>query len=252
MKRIPLFICILILAALLLTACGGNRGGSQDRVIEQSLVWNLGERYPLTYSTLSYIASYESNGEMFTLAVKRNAKETGMSKNVKEYRNVDGIVYALCESEVKDANGNAPYTYYECYTGRFRYLIGSDTGLVHMETILSMDDAIALIAAPESPKGSIKLLESEWNAQYRTDVSNLDILIRPNDKGALTRSLSSSYQPQTENGETFYVPASDDEIVYTDGVHSVQIRQINRSADNIPNYHTLTECKAILALLGSD
>lgn len=252
MKRISLFVCVLLLIVPILSACGKSSGGSRDRAVEQSAVWTLGDRYPLTYSSLNYVASYEANGEMFTLAVKRNAKETGMSKNVKESCNADGIVYALCESKNKDADGKALFTYYECYTGRFRYLIGSEGNPLHMETILSLDDVIAFIAAPESPKAGVKLLETEWSAQYRTDTSNLDILIRPNDKGALTRSLPSSYQAQTENGETYYVSSYGDEIVYTDGVSSVQIRQLNRSSQDVPDYHTLSECKAILALLGSD
>lgn len=239
----------LLLLICLAAACGGKGGKASERVLEKSAVWTLGDRYPLTYSSLAYAASYEASGEMFTLSVRRNAKETGMSKSVKESRSVDGIVYALCESKNKDADGNAFFTYYECYTGSFRYVIGSENSLLHIETVLSMDDAIALIAAPESPQDSVKLLEAEWSAQYRTEACNLDILIRPNDKDALVKSLSSSYRQQTENGETYYVSSAGDEIVYSDGTSSVQIRQGNRSAENITNYLTLSECKAILTLL---
>ena len=58
-------------------------------------------------------------------------------------------------------------------------------------------------------------------------------------------------QEITQDGETYFVSSAGDDIVYTDGTHSVQIRQANRSGQNAPDYHTISECKAILALLGS-
>ena len=251
MKRSVFRITAMLSALLMLTAFGCSCSHASDRVLEQSDVWSLGERYPLTYSALTYFVTYEASGEPFCLRASRNAKQTGMSARVREHQTVDGIVYALCESKQTDSDGKASYTYYECYTGSFRYVIERETPGFYIETVLSMDDAIALINSPETPKGKVKLIETEWNAQYRTDACNLEILIRPNDNGALTRSLSSSYQVQTENGETFYASSSEDDIVYTDGINSVQIRQANRAGQTAQSYHTLSECKAILSLLGS-
>ena len=251
MKRRIFRVMCLMLAVILLSACGG-KSGSGEREIERSAIWKLSERYPVNYSSLTYFVTYQVNGELFYLMATRNAKETGMSKRVKESRTVDGIVYSLCESAASPVDGQAIYTYYECYTGSFRYTVGRETLGFRIESILSMDDAIALIGSPESPKGNIKLDAIEWNAQYRTEACNLDILIRPHDNGSLVKSLSSSYFAQTENGDTYYVASAGDDIVYTDGVHSVQIRQANRTGNNAENYHTLSECKAILAMLGSD
>lgn len=251
MKRNVFRLAAMLFALLLLAACGAKTGSVEGRTLEQSDVWKLGERYQANYSTLTYFVTYEANGEPISLRASRNAKQTGMSSRVRESKTEDGIVYALCESKQTDSDGKAAYTYYECYTGSFRYLIIRETPGFYIETVLSMDDAIALINAPESPKGKIKLCETEWNAQYRTDACNLEILIRPNDNGALIKSLSSSYQTQTENGETYYTASAGDDIVYTDGVSSVQIRQANRAGQNAQNYHTLDECKAILALLGT-
>ena len=121
---------------------------------------------------------------------------------------------------------------------------------MRIETVLPMEDAIALMWAPESPRGNVELCEIEWNAQYRTDDCNLEILVRPNDSGTLIKSLPASYQSVTEDGETYYTSSSNDDIAYTNGTHSIQIRQANRAGGSKVNYHTLSECKAILALLG--
>lgn len=255
MKRRIICLTALLLAVLFFPACKKQSEPEQvttagPRTIEQSAVWTLNERYPLTYSNLKYFVTYLKDGEPFCLQATRNKKATGMSNRVRESREIDGIVFALCEGKKKDNNGNATYTFYECYTGSFRYYIGRESDGFFIENILSMDDAIALMASPESPRGSVELSEVEWNAEYRTDACDLQIMIRPNDVGALTRSLSASYQTQTEGEETYYVSASNDEIVYTDGQHSVQIRQANRAGKSAPDYHTLSECKAILALLG--
>ena len=214
-------------------------------------MWSLGDRYPSTYSSLRYYASYLINGELFYLKASRNMKETGLSKNVIDYKTVDGIVYALCESNPKSDDKNASYKYYECYTGRYQYVIGNEDSGFDIERVLSLDDAIALISDPSSPKGRLKLAEEEWNALYRLEGCNLEILVRSNDKGALAKSLSSKFEAHTENGETYYTSATEKDIVYTDGTHSVRIRQTDRAGFSSEDYHTLSECKAILALLGS-
>ena len=247
MKHNVFRAAFLLLFSVLLIACGKSESG--DRALEHSDVWTLGTRYPVNYSTLTYIVTYQADGEAFCLKASRNSKETGMSKHVKESRTENGIVYALCEMKGTDKNSGAINSYYECYTGSFRYYIGREADLFHIENVLSMDDAIALIQSPASPGSGIKFCDAEWNAQYRTDACNLQILIRPDDKGALIKGLSSTYQAQTENGETYYTSSKGGEIVYTNGVHSVQIVQANRAGQSAPNYLTLSECKAILAML---
>lgn len=247
MKHTIFRAAFLLLFSVLLIACG--KTGSGDRALERSDVWTLSTRYPVNYSSLTYIATYQAKGEPFCLKATRNVKETGMSKRVKESRTVNGIVYALCETKKIDDNGNAVNTYYECYTGNFRYYIGRESDSFYIESVLSMDDAIALIETPASPGSGIKLCDEEWNAQYRTDACNLEILIRPNDKGALVNGLAGTYRAQTENGETFYTSSKGGEIVYSNGTHSVQILQANRAGQSAPNYLTLSECKAILAML---
>ena len=249
MKRNIFRAAILLLFSVLLIACGKSSG---DRTLERSDVWTLGSRYPLNYSSLTYVATYQAKGEPFCLKASRNVKETGMSTRVKESRTENGIVYALCEGKKTDENGKALNTYYECYTGSFRYYIGRESDGFFIESVLSMDDAIALIETPTSPRSGIRFCDAEWNAQYRTDACNLEILIRPSDKGALVSGLPAAYEAQTENGETYYTYSKGHEIVYTNGVHSVQILQANRSGQSAPNYLTLSECKAILALLGVD
>lgn len=256
MKHRMLCIAALLLSLLLFPACSKDKNTEDPasdpvRTVEYSAVWTLNERYPLTYSSLSYIVTYEANGEPFCLKAGRNKKETGMSQRVRESRTVNGLVFALCDSKKKDADGNPANTYYECYTGEYRYFIGrEESDGFYMETILSADDAIALMNRPTAPKDGVRFLEEEWNAQFRTEGCNLEILIRPNDGGRLVRSLPASYTAQTEGDDVYYVSSSRDDIVYTNGTHSVQIRQANRSGVASESYHTLSECKAILALLG--
>lgn len=249
MKRSILKAAALLLLTILLAACTGKSG---ERALEQSRVWSLGDRYTVNYSSLQYVATYEVKGELFYLTVSRNVKETGMSKRVRESRTENEIVYSLCESKKTGDDGKAVYTYYECFTGSFRYVIGNEKEGFYVEDYLSMDEAIVLIGSPESTKGGVSFCASEWNAQYRTDPCNLEILIRINDGGALVKSLPATYQAQTENGETFYVSSIGDDIVYTDGSHSVQIWQANRAGQTAPSYLNLSECKAILALLKAD
>ena len=265
MKTRLLRIIALLFSLLLLAACGKDKAGSgessedrqnlpaadQERPLEQSAVWTLGDRYPLTYSSLAFFVTYRVNGEDFCLKTTRNKKETGLSQRVIESQTVNGIVFSLCKSKDKGTNGDPLYTYYECYTGSFRYFIGRESDGFRIESVLPMEDAIALMWAPQSPRGSVQLIEIEWNAQYRTDDCNLEILIRPNDSGALIKSLSASYQTVNEDGETWYMSSSGDDIVYTNGVESVQIRQAKRSGGKPVDYLTLSECKAILALLAS-
>ena len=252
MKRNASRIIVLLFVFAVFAACGCKSSHLNDRALEHSNVWTLGERYPVNYSSLTYFVTYEAAGEPFCLKATRNAKETGMNKHVLESRNIDGIVYALCEYGKTGADGNTLYTFYECYTGNYRYFIGRESEGFHIEDILSLTDAVELINSPESPSRKIKFCEAEWNALYRTDACNLEILIRPNDKGALIKSLSSGYLAQTEGGETYYISSGDDEIAYTDGTNSVQIRQANRSGADVQSYHTLSECKAVLSLLGSN
>ena len=249
MKRNVLRAAVLALILVLLSGCGKSDNG--NRALERSDVWTLNSRYPVNYSSLTYIVTYQAQGEPFCLKASRNAKETGMSRRVKESRTVNGTVYTLCEGKKTDENGKALNTYYECYTGSFRYYIGRETDGFYIESILSMDDAIALIQKPTSPGSGIKFCDAEWNAQYRTDACNLEILIRPDDNGALVRELAATYQETAENGETYYTSSSGDDIAFSDGKHSVQIRQANRAGQSAPNYHTLSECKAILALLNA-
>lgn len=249
MKRVLQRISALLFASLLMFACSGS--GTKERKLEQCGVWSLGERYSTTYSELRCFYTYTVKDESFILTSYRNKKQTGMSKRVIDSREVDGVVYALCESKLHNPEGKAMYTYYECFTGSYYYNIGREADGFYIEDYLSMDDAIALIADPDAPKG-VKLTDTEWNAHYRTDACNLDIVIRPNDKGAMCRSLSSSYQARDESGETYYISSIGDEIVYTDGTHSVQIRQANRAGSTAPDYLTVAECKAILALLNAE
>lgn len=255
MKNRMLCIAALLLSLLLFPACSNDKSAEDPvsvpaRAVENSNIWTLGDRYPWTYSSLCFIVTYEANGEPFCLKINRNKKETGMSKRVREFREVDGIIFALCDSKLKKADGEAAYTYYECYTGEFRYFIGrEDSDRFYIETILSMDDAIALINRPTVPKDGVRFLEEEWNAQFKTEDCNLEILIRPDDGGKLVKSLPASYTALTEDNDVYYVSSTRDDIVYSNGTHSVQIRQATRS-DSSASYHTLSECKAIIALFG--
>lgn len=265
-KRILSTLTVLLLFILSITACTGEKqaespaadqsgsnpsGQSATESIEDSAVWTLADRYPSDFTTLTYIVTYDIGEEPFCLTTTRSKAQTGSSKRIRESKEIDGIVYALCESKERTENGDASYTYYECLTGRHRFFIGRESKGFYIENYLSMEDAIALIAAPTSPGKNVHLTETEWNAHLRMDTCYLEIVIRPNDGGALINTLSESHQAKEQNGETIYVNASNDDVAYTNGVDSIRIRQTDRVGAEHTDYHTLSECKAILALLGS-
>ena len=215
-------------------------------------MWTLPERYSSSYTTLSFTAMYEITGEPVCLQITRNKTQPGSSKRVLSSKESDGLVCALCESREQTESGEAVNTYYESYTGKYRYFIGRETTGFSIESILSMDEAIAMMSSPAVSLANAKLTGTEWNAYFVTDACNLEILVRPNDGGALVRSLSATHTANTEDGETIYVDKKGDDVAYTNGVDSVRIRQADRADAAHTDYHTLSECKAILALLGSD
>ena len=253
MKRILCTFAALLLLICSFSACSCEKQSDRSaaEAIEDSAVWSLAERYPSKYTTLAFVATYTVNGEPFCLRVSRNKGQAGSSKRVRESKDVNGFVYTLCDSRETTQNGDASYSYYECLTGQFRYFVGRENEGFRVENYLSLDDAIAVMSDPFSPSEKIRLTETEWNAYFDLDACTLDILIRPGDGGTLVNSLSASHMAQNTDEDTIYVDKKGDDVAYTNGVDSVRIRQADRAGAEHTDYHTLSECKAILALLGS-
>ena len=225
--------------------------GSISPAIEQSGIWSLADRYASTYTTMYYTVSYQSSDGLVLLKVNRSKKDTGSSRSVRDSRTVDDIVYALCDEKYKDT-GSVTYSYYEAYTGRFKYWIGNESAGFAIEDHLSMDEAIALMASPLQSCGDLVFADAEWSLYFRPAGCNIEIVVLPSDNGAAIASLGSEFSAQPTDGETLYVSQNGFEIAYTDGTNSVRIRQLNHSGETAENYLTLSECKAILALLESN
>lgn len=221
--------------------------GSICAAVEQSGVWSLSDRYASTYTKMSYTVSYLHGTESILLTVNRSKKATGSSRSVGTSQTVDGVVYALCEDRDKQS-GTVTNTYYEAYTGSFQYRIGCENGAGLIEDHLDMDGAIALMASPLSPQGDLQFVRAEWDAYFRTEGCNLEILILPENGSAAVASLDPAFAATQEDGETVYVSDDGCGIAYTDGTGFVHIRQLNRSG-NTEQYLTLSECRVILALL---
>ena len=253
MKRNLLCAGALVLLLFLLPACSKDQPAADPaaRSIEGSSVWSLAERYPSKYTTITYTVTYEANGEPFCLKVSRSKQKTDLSKHVLASREENGLTYTLREGTEQTKDGKAAYTYYECLTGSFRYRIGRESDGFHIESLLSMDEAIALMNDPSSPGASVTLSDTEWDAYFTMDGCNLDVLLRPNDGGALIGSLSATHSAREENGETIYATEKGDDVAYTNGVDSIRIRQADRAGADHTDYHTLSECREILAYLGS-
>jgi hypothetical protein len=256
MKRGPEMIrrirpVLILLALLLFAGCAGEGNPKEEPAFRQSEIWTLGSRYDAEYSQISYFLAYRKDGNAFRMLISRSQKPAGSSKDAIETFEKDGVVCALCEGYTVVGTDAETFSYYECFDGQFRYRIGIEQDGFRAEDVLSFEDAIALIVSPETLPEGIVLTEREWNAYFKTPSCNLDVMICPDDGGALTRSLPSSFSEKTEDGETIYVSEIGDTIVWTDGASSVEIRQVSRADTEPASYNTLSECRALLSLLGS-
>lgn len=235
----------ILLFCLLLLGCGS---GSKRVLGESSAIWKLSDRYAVTYGTLRHVFTYQKDNRYFYLFVSRNPREAGSSKNVIESETKNDRVYALCKSASK-VDASETGTYYECLTGSFRYCINLDEENQAVESLLSMSEAIALMENPVPQSDALILINDEWTAYYRLESCNLEIELFPGDGGKQYRSLESKYEPRTEGKDSYLYLESDSIICYTDGTDTVMIKQTNRAGSEHTAYNTVTECKAILALL---
>lgn len=244
-------ICF-ILTLLCLLAFGCQTDPASEKADTPAGMWNLGSRYVSTYGTLRHAYTYEKDGQTFYLTVARNRKTESSAQEILSSDTQNGQTYSLCKGKKKDEQSEKEYTYYECLTGSFRYFIGKDEPEFHAENLLSMPDAIRLIDRPDAQIDGITLLSEEWSAYYRLDSCNLEISVFPDDHGAQHAVYAATYEQQTESEESYLYSETDGVIVYTDGTSTVLIRQANRSGKEHHAYNTLSECKAILALLGTN
>ena len=242
-------LIFLLLLCLLPFGCGSDRA-NEDAAAAASPVWQLSDRYQATYGTIRHAYTYEKDGQTLYLTVGKNKRTTpNVTETVVEQKTKGDRTYLLCKANNKGQEEAKNGTYYQCLTGTYRYTVDLSDADLQIETLLSMDEAIKLIEQPTAEIAGLKHLSEEWSAFYRLESCNLEILIDPNDGGSLYRQSESTYESRTENGETYL--CSNDTIVYTDGSSSVLIRQANRSGAEHVSYITLSECKAILAMLGT-
>ncbi len=239
--RIP----VLLMACLLLFACASDRKDPTG-----SQFWHLSERYPVTYSQQLIAYSYEKNGQIFYLTVTKN-KHAGTDKSatVLQTEEHSNRTYTLCSRTLNGKDTSLQYTFYEYTADAFRFFLGNEEAALSIENVLSIDEAIALFEQPTSPNGDIVLLKTECSAYFRLASCNLEISIYPNDDGKQYRISTSDAEQRTEDGETYLYVVSDNRIIYTNGTDTVTIRQTNRSGEEHVAYNTLSECKALLAML---
>ena len=248
MKRIAQGLLILMILCLLPIAC--KTDGRTDDSSNVSAVWDLGSRYPITYGTMRHAYTYIKDGKSFYLIVSRSKRFAGSSENVIESKTVGDRVYALCKSRKTGDDTKSDYTFYECPTGTYVFTIIKEESDFHMESILSMDQAIELIEDPHTEIEGLSFEAEEWSGYYRLASCNLEISLFPNDAGAKYRKLAADYPEQTEDGERYLYHEADGTIVYTDDTSTAVIKQSNRSGSEHTAYNTIAECKALLALLG--
>ena len=243
---------LLLLVFLLPFGCSKNEGtGTTEK--NSSSVWSMRDRYPVTYGTMRHAYTYEKDRQTFYLTVARSKPSVGSSKDPIETLTKDGLTVSLLESEKVDSDETlTDYTYYACDTDSYYYTVGIELSGFQMQSLLSSEDVIALIRDPYAQMNGLALLKEEWSAYYRLDTCNLEISIIPNDGGKQYRTLQSTYEERSEGGETYLYSESDQAIAYTNGTDTVHIRQSNRSGKEHVAYNTLSECKALLSLLGNN
>ena len=241
-------VFLIVLCLCLFVACGKQK--TNDNVAS---MWDLGQRYDSDYSKISHVYHYEKDDATFFLSVTRTKKLTDSLRTVKDKITVGSDVYALCETVAQNENGESvPKVTYECLNGSYHFTIGGYDPETDVSSILSLQEAAALIQGPLSPKGGVSLLSEEWTAYYRTQSSNLEIYVYPSDMGKACANADTDYEQRTEDGETYLYSEKDKAILYSNGTDTVWIRQADRSGFDGTLYSTLTECKAILSLLGTN
>ena len=240
----------LLMLCLLLLGCGADRQNT-DAAADESPLWQLSKRYTANYSTVYHAYTYEKDGQFFYLTESGNARiPVNRTVTLLDTKEKDGIVCSLYQNDKKGDDTKQSYTFYEYVTDAHRYVLGIEESGLLMESLLSMDEAIELFEHPTSPAHGVVLQNEEWSAFYRLDSCYLDISIYPNDGGRQYRLAESSADAREESGESYLYDTSVDAVIYTNGTSTVRIRQSNRSETEHVSYNTLSECKAILAMLG--
>ena len=236
-------ISILLIVLLLLVSC------AKQPTNQTADLWSLGNHYPVTYSKMCHVYHYSIGPDVFYLSVTRGKKDTRESSEAKDTLTVGDRTIALY-GEASETEGAPAYTYYQCIADGYRYLICNSETKLDLAGKLSIKDAASILKDPLHPSGGAAFDYEEWTAYYRTDTCNLELYIYPNDQGARAKAPDSSYESRTTDGETYLYSEIDHGIVYTNGVHSVWIRQFNREGEEPILYSTVAECMAILAMLG--
>ena len=246
MKKKVLFVKrILSILLLILLLAGCTKTSKQAGGL-----WSLGDRYPLTYSSLVHVYHYGVDNTEFYLSEMRSKKQAGASRDAVKTIEIDGLTYSLSKPSEK-SKSDTTYTYYECLTGTRRLTLGNVETQLDIETLVSLQDAAALMQNPLNPPAGIQFYSEEWDALFRTEGSNLQFYIYVNDNGKHFTAPSDDYETRTENGETYLFNERDLAILYTNGNDTIWICQAYRADQEHILYCTLDECKAILAMLGN-
>ena len=231
-----------MLLLLLLLGCG-------NRNAKTSGIWSLTERYPSTYYTIAHVYHYATDTATFFLSEMPGKKDAGLPPHTKETVELDGVVYALCEPN-KKGESDQRRSYYESLTESRRLVLNTEEESTSVTSMLTLNEAAALMRSPTKTPAGVTLQSDEWDLYFRMDSCNLEIYVYPNDNGKHASALNDTYESQEENGETYLYSSREQAILYTDGTNSIMIRQANRAGSEHVAYCTLSECKAILALLG--
>ena len=265
MKRIYLFIFVsLLIASAVACTCTPKDANEDVPAAEQSEseapfasdaspLWNLGDRYESNYSTIRHTYKYRKNTDAFYLTVSRSKKTADKAKNVLDTFDLDGRTYLYSELTTENVdNQQEPVItaqIYEHYTGTFRYQLGNGTYWLDMKTVLSFDEAAALMQYPTVLPQDTRIEYEEWSYFFRTEECALSILIYPQDDGAMFEQLCEENElaDPASDADAEY-SASSEIICYHDARGTVLINQLNYTKDAVSNL-TVERCSEFLALL---
>ncbi len=248
MKR---FLCILLVCLMLptLLACGKQAAQNQA----DSAAWNMGSLLTYSYSTLRHNYCYRIGTDVVYLSASRSKITLDDIADVTETRVKDGQTYcytAYTTQPVSEENlpSNACKSIETC-DGTLRYKLGNDTYSLDVLTLLTFDQAIALMQNPLSPPDGVTLDSEEWSAYFKMADCNLTIFLYPNDDGAkyTQRKEKDCLTETTEDGETFAL--NSETIAYRDDRGTALVTQLVRNAEGT-SYLNVAFCKQLLDLLG--
>lgn len=252
-------VCILMTLCLaFLTAC--TRDPKTDLssdvapafAAQKETLFTLGSQLQADYSKTSHAYQYLKGSELFSLTISRGIGKNDPFQNAEETFTQDGIIIAYhtdsLHSEKNGSGQSETYGYYTAAMGDYLYTLSNPTTALHINEILSFEDALSIMRAPSAPPSGCELLIEEWSLRLHFDKQTVTVLLYPNDGGKQACSDVLVCNETEMDGVVCYLNDIGDTLAYSDGTHSIVITEVLREGTEY-EYRTVSFAESIFELL---